>query len=119
MSSESIKNILIISITWLLLYVLAVYSVYLSLKYGGSRYWATPVWMLLYFIPGYLAGYFIQQRWIIAGIFVGVLGSVFWLLHAQLSFTHVGALINIISNSLVSLFGAWLGQRRVHKQNAL
>ena len=119
MSSATFKNILIISVIWLFLYILAVYSVYLALKYGGSHYWATPIWILLYLIPGYLAGYFVHKSWLITGALVGVIGTIIWLLHAQLSITNIGAIINLISNTFAGLLGAWLGQRKAHKQNAL
>ena len=115
MSPSSYKNIIILSATWLLLYLLAVYSVGWALNYGGSQYWATPIWIFLYLVPGYLSGYLFHNSWLTAGVLVGALGSMLWLLHAQLSILNIGVTIDVIANTLTSIFGAWLGQRRASK----
>ena len=119
MSSASFKNIIKLSITWLVLYVLAVYSVGWALNYGGSHYWATPIWILLYLIPGYFSGYLFHNNWLIAGALVGILGSMFWLLHAQFTSVSFGIVISVVANILTSIFGAWLSQRKVKQINAL
>lgn len=111
MSSSSYKNILILCTAWLLLYVIAVYSVGWALNYGGSRYWATPIWILLYFLPGYLSGYLFHNNWFTTGAVIGVLGTMLWLLHAQLTIASMSASINVIANTVTSILGAWLGQR--------
>lgn len=99
--------------------MLAVYSTYWSIKYGPGRFLSTPSWILLYLVPGYLSGYYMHTNWVTVSVTVGILGSVVWLIHAQLSIVNTGALASTSIHILVCVFGAWLGKRKAWKSNAL
>ena len=117
--ATSFKNILVVTATWLLLYFIAIYGVQLSFKLAENQYWATPLWVLVYLLPGYIGGYLMPKKWILLGILISVLGSLFWVKHAQISNYNLGVFTSIASNILVCLFGAWLGRTKRNKNNAL
>ena len=109
--AKKLSHIAIIVVVWIALYVLAIYSVQWALVYGDNRFWASPAWILLYFIPGFIAGYLLRSYWHLAGLLVGVVGSAIWILHSQVPISHGETITNIGFNTLISVAGSWLGQR--------
>ena len=110
--ANSYKHILIIASAWLILYVVALNGVRASIILSESRYWATPLWLLLYIIPGYIAGVYFSKYWVLSAVVIGIIGTAFWLLHAGLPFANIGTLTNATSNILYCLFGVWMGKRK-------
>ena len=110
----------IVVLVWIALYVLTLYCVQLALVYGDSKNWAIPAWVLLYLIPGFIAGYLLATKWIIAGLLIGVIGCTIWIVHSQTPMTVLGTAITIGIYSIISLIGSWLGQKEnLRRKNAL
>jgi hypothetical protein len=105
------RSILISAASWAILYWAALEAVRWTFIGDVARFWATPVWVAAFAAPAAILVSRAGVRWLVAGLAVGVCGSLIWTVHAGLVFQPLAALGQWVSHLTYACAGAGIMAR--------
>jgi len=100
------RSIVAAVVVWVVLYWAALHAIRWRLIAEAPDWWSAPVWIVAFALPAAVVVYGARVRWYLAGLGVGVCGSVVWTLHAGLVYQPLAALGQWIPNLMYACAGA-------------